>query len=108
MLLIYIGLVHEFVRFLSQTTFSQQERHFICDIPFYSFRIPLSKFLGYSEIFRTKTMECQVEKNEHFRHLPYDLNRGSKAAEAAQNICAVCGEGSIAKRTAQKWFARFK
>jgi hypothetical protein len=54
-------------------------------------------------------MECQVEKNEHFRHLLlYEFNRGSKAAEAAQNICAVYGEDSIAETTAPKWFARFK
>jgi hypothetical protein len=38
-------------------------------------------------------MECQVEKNEHFRHLlRYEFSRGSKAAEAARNICAVYGE----------------
>jgi hypothetical protein len=54
-------------------------------------------------------MECQVEKNEHSRHLLlYEFNRGSKAAEAARNICAVYGEDSIAERTAQKWFARFR
>jgi hypothetical protein len=53
-------------------------------------------------------MECQVEKNEHFQHLLYEFNRGSKATEAARNICAVYGEDSIAERTAQKWFARFK
>jgi hypothetical protein len=54
-------------------------------------------------------MECQVEKNEHFRHLLlYEFNRGSKAAEAARNICDVYGEDSIAKRTAQNGFARFK
>jgi hypothetical protein len=54
-------------------------------------------------------MECQVEKNEHFRHLlVYEFNRGSKAAEAARNICAVYGEDSIAERTAQKWFAHCK
>jgi hypothetical protein len=54
-------------------------------------------------------MECQVEKNEHFRHLLlYEFNRGSKATEAAQNICAVYGEDSVAERTAQKWFASFK
>jgi hypothetical protein len=38
----------------------------------------------------------------------YEFNRGSKAAEAARNIGAVYGEGSIAERTAQKWFPRFK
>jgi hypothetical protein len=37
-------------------------------------------------------MECQVEKNEHLRHLLlYEFSRGSKAAE-----------------TAQKWFVHFK
>jgi hypothetical protein len=47
--------------------------------------------------------------NEHFRHLLlYELNRGSKAAEAARNICAIYGEDSIAERTAQKWFVCFK
>jgi hypothetical protein len=40
-------------------------------------------------------MVCQVEKNEHFRHLLYEFSRGSKAAEAARNICAVYGEDSI-------------
>jgi hypothetical protein len=46
-------------------------------------------------------MECQVEKNEHFRHrLLYELNRGSKAAEASGNTFAVYGEDSIAERTA--------
>jgi hypothetical protein len=54
-------------------------------------------------------MGCQVEKNEHFRHLLlYEFNRGSKAAEAARNICAVYGEDSIAEKTTQKWFASFK
>jgi hypothetical protein len=54
-------------------------------------------------------MECQVEKNEHFQHLLlYEFNRGSKAEEAAQNICAVYGEESIAEKTAQEWFSRFK
>jgi hypothetical protein len=54
-------------------------------------------------------MECQVEKNEHFRHLLlYEFNRGSNAAEAARNICAVYGDDSIAETTAQKSFARFK
>jgi hypothetical protein len=47
-------------------------------------------------------MECQIEKNEHFRHLLlYEFNRGSKAGEAARNICAVYGEDSVAESTAQ-------
>jgi hypothetical protein len=53
-------------------------------------------------------MDCQVEKNENFQHLLYEFNRGSKAAEAARNICAVYGEDPIAQTTDQKWFARFK
>jgi hypothetical protein len=52
-------------------------------------------------------MECRVEKNGHFRHLLYQFNRGSKVEEATRNICAVY-EDSIAERTAQKWFVRFK
>jgi hypothetical protein len=50
-------------------------------------------------------MECQVEKDEHFHFLLYELTRGSKAAEAARNICAVYGEDSVAERTAQTLFA---
>jgi hypothetical protein len=83
-----------------------------CNIKCYSFRFPLSNLLEFSdlkysyEIFRTKTMEC--EKNEQFRPLIlYELNRGSKAAEAARNICAFYGEDPIAERTTQKWFALF-
>jgi hypothetical protein len=54
-------------------------------------------------------MECQVEKNENFWHLLlHEFNRGIKAAQATRNICAVYGEDSIAERTAQKGFARFK
>jgi hypothetical protein len=46
-------------------------------------------------------MECQLEKSEHFRHLLlYEFNRGSKAEEAARNICAVYGEDSVDARTA--------
>jgi hypothetical protein len=40
--------------------------------------------------------------------LLYEFIRGSRAAEAARNICAVYGEVSIAEGTAQKWFAHFK
>jgi hypothetical protein len=51
---------------------------------------------------------CQVEKNEHFQHfLLYKIIRGSKAAEAARNVCAAYREDSIAERTAPKWFTRF-
>lgn len=54
-------------------------------------------------------MECQVEKNEHFRHiLLFEFNRGTNAAEATRNICYVYGEGAIVERTSQKWFSRFR
>lgn len=54
-------------------------------------------------------MECQVDKNEHFRHhLLFAYNRGAKAADAARELCAVYGEGAIADRTARDWFAKFK
>ena len=54
-------------------------------------------------------MECQVEKNEHFRHLLlFAFNQGSKATKAARDICAVFGEGAIAGRTARDWYANFK
>jgi hypothetical protein len=54
-------------------------------------------------------MECQVEKNEHFRHLYlYELIRCSEAAEAAQNILTIYGEHYIFKEQPKKWFARFK
>uniref|UniRef100_A0A914ID48 Mos1 transposase HTH domain-containing protein n=1 Tax=Globodera rostochiensis TaxID=31243 RepID=A0A914ID48_GLORO len=50
-------------------------------------------------------MDPQVDKNEHFRHLfLFEFNKGSKATEAAQNICAVYGEGATNERTAQRWF----
>jgi len=35
-------------------------------------------------------MECQVEKNEHFRHLLlFAFNQGSKTAKAARDIWEV-------------------
>ena len=52
---------------------------------------------------------CQVEKNEHYRHIfLFSFNKGCKAAEAAQDICIVYGDGAITERTAQKWFSRFR
>ncbi|KOC61836.1 Histone-lysine N-methyltransferase SETMAR [Habropoda laboriosa] len=54
-------------------------------------------------------MECQVEKNEHFRHLLlFAFNQGSTAAKAARDICAVYGEGAMAERTARDCYAKFK
>ncbi|KOC68170.1 hypothetical protein WH47_03328 [Habropoda laboriosa] len=47
-------------------------------------------------------MKCQVEKNEHFRHLLlFAFNQGSKAAN-------VYGEGAIAGRTVRDWYAKFR
>ena len=54
-------------------------------------------------------MECQVDKNEHFRHhLLFAFNRGAKTTEAAREISAVYGEDAMPVRTAQYWFAKFK
>jgi histone-lysine N-methyltransferase SETMAR len=54
-------------------------------------------------------MECQVDKNQHFRHLLlFAFNQGSKATNAAQSIRDLYGADSITDRTAQRWFARFQ
>ena len=54
-------------------------------------------------------MECQVEKNVHFRHLLlFSFNQGFTAAKAAREINLVYGENAMAERTVRKWFARFK
>ena len=46
-------------------------------------------------------MDCQVDKNLHFRHLLlFAVNRGQKASKAARDICAVYGEDAMAERTA--------
>ena len=60
-------------------------------------------------VFRTVKMECQVEKNEHFRHhLLFAFNRDAKAFEAHREICAVYEDEAITERTAQNWFTKFK
>jgi len=52
---------------------------------------------------------CQVEKNEHYRHiLLFSFNKGCKTVKAAQDICTVYGDGAITERTPQKWFSRFR
>lgn len=53
-------------------------------------------------------MLCQVEKNEHFRHLIFAFNQGLNAAKATCNICAVYGEDAIAERTTWNWYTKFK
>lgn len=54
-------------------------------------------------------MKCQIEENEHFRHILLFLyNQDFKAAKAARHICSVYGVHAISERTAQKWFLRFK
>jgi hypothetical protein len=78
----------------------------MCNTPFYSFRFPLSNLIG---IFR---LELMVRK---FQDKNYGLSSWEKwtfptpsSYEFNWNICAVYGEDSIAERTAQQWFARFK
>jgi [histone H3]-lysine36 N-dimethyltransferase SETMAR len=54
-------------------------------------------------------MECQVEKNIHFRHLLlFAFNQGITASKATRDICAVYGEGDLVERTARYWYAKFK
>ena len=54
-------------------------------------------------------MEYPGGKKQHFRHLLFfAFHQGQKAAEIAQNICMVYGEGVIGESTARKWFAKFK
>lgn len=51
-------------------------------------------------------MEYQIQKNEHLT--PFAFNQGSKATKADHNICVLYGEDTIAKRTANDWYAKFK
>ena len=54
-------------------------------------------------------MECQAEKNVHFRHLLlFAFNRGFTAAKAARDICVVYGENAMAERTARYWLLSSK
>ena len=54
-------------------------------------------------------MEYPEGKKQHFRHLLFfTFHLGQKAAEAAQDICMVYGEGVIDESMARKWFAKFK
>ena len=46
---------------------------------------------------------------EHFWHIIlFEFSRGSKAAEATRNICAMNGENAIGKITIRKLFSCFK
>lgn len=50
-----------------------------------------------------------VEKKLHLRHaLLYEYNRRSGAAQAAENINNAYGEGTMGRRTAFDWFAKFR
>ncbi|KAK2589284.1 hypothetical protein KPH14_007837 [Odynerus spinipes] len=51
-----------------------------------------------------------MEANKvHYRHLMlFFFRKGKNAAQAANKIRAVYGEGAVAERTVRKWFARFK
>ncbi|XP_035221313.1 histone-lysine N-methyltransferase SETMAR-like, partial [Stegodyphus dumicola] len=53
-------------------------------------------------------MECQFDKNKHFRHILFAFNRSANAAKVAREICEVYGEGAMLGRTARNWFAKFK
>ena len=50
-----------------------------------------------------------MQKLKHFGHiLLFELNRGTKAAEAARNICAIYGDNDIEENMVRKLFSRFK
>ena len=50
-------------------------------------------------------MDCQVEKLEHFRHiLLFEFSRGTKAGEAARNICTVYGVNTTGESTLENGF----
>ena len=54
-------------------------------------------------------MEYPWGKKQHFQHLLFfTFYQVKKAAEAAWDICMVCGKGVIGESTARKWFAKFK
>jgi len=44
----------------------------------------------------------------HIRHIYHEYSRGTTAAQAAQNINAVYGEGSITEKTCRTWYNRFR
>lgn len=51
--------------------------------------------------FHIIQLECQFEKNEHFRYLlSFVFNQGYITAKAARNICAVYGVDAKNERTA--------
>ena len=53
-------------------------------------------------------MVCQVDKNDHYRHiLQFTFNQGCKAAKAVCDICAVCDDDTVPERISEKWFLRF-
>ena len=60
-------------------------------------------------LFLRLTYGISRGKKQHFRHLLFfAFHQGLKAAEAAQDICMVYGEGVIGKYMARKWFVKFK
>ena len=45
----------------------------------------------------------------HFRHLMlFFYRKGKNATQAANKICAINSESTVAERTVRKWFAKFK
>ena len=47
-------------------------------------------------------------KKQHFQHIMlYYFKKGKNATETQKKICAAYGEGAVADRTCQKWFAKF-
>ena len=47
-------------------------------------------------------------KQSAFQVFNFFYRKGKNATQATNKICAVYDEGTVAERTVQKWFARFK
>ena len=49
------------------------------------------------------------ENTQHFRHIMlYYFKKGKNTTEMQKQIWAVYGEGAVADRMCQEWFARFR
>jgi len=60
-------------------------------------------------IFISYTPLNMEENKVHFRYLMlFFCRKGKNVTQAANKICAVYDEGTVAERTVRKWFARFK
>lgn len=50
----------------------------------------------------------QVEKAEHFQHMPFEFSGGIKAWDPHRTARIIYGENVVGESTARNWFSRFK